>query len=268
MCSPQHRSQGRVIVEVSRMKSRMKCGLFVPRRGGDHSSRGLAFVTVLAASLAFCVQAQAELLVSRYSVNLGGVRMGEAVLHATIDAKHYKVEISADVGTLLNNTKFQGEASGSRAGVKLSPRYYKLITSDGQESAIDFEAKSPDKKKENPLRGVLDPLSALLAASIRPSAANASPCDKVLTVLMSRAKIDASLQPLQEEHDPRLVSCRVRFTPSENSTANAAQLQQVQWDVYFQRLNKPEMWLVEQLSLPTDLGPVTINRVETAISGS
>ena len=208
-------------------------------------------------------------MISRYSVNLGGVRMGEAVVHTTIDAKRYKVEISADVGTLLNNTKFQGEASGSRSGLKLSPQYYKLITSDGQESAIDFEAKSPDKKKANPLQGVLDPLSALLAASIRPSAANASPCGKVLTVLMSRAKIDASLQPLQEEHDPRLVSCKVLFTPNANSAANnAAPLQPVQWEVYFQKLNKPEMWLVEQLSLPTDLGPVTINRVETSISGS
>jgi hypothetical protein len=230
--------------------------------------RGLASFSILAASAAFCAQAQAELLVSRYAVSLGGVPMGEAILHATIDAKHYKVEISADVGTLLNNTKFQGEASGARTGQKLTPERYKLVMSDGQESSVDFAASATGGAKTvNPLRGVLDPLSALLAASIRPASESATPCDKVLTILMSRAKIDASLHPAEEQQqDPRLVSCRVHFAPNANSSANGAQLQKIQWEVNFQKLNKPQLWLVEQVSLPTDLGTVTINRVETAIS--
>ena len=160
--------------------------------------RGLTTFSILAASVAFCAQAQAELLVSRYAVSLAGVRMGEAILHATIDAKHYKVEITADVGTLLNNTKVQGEASGSRTGQKLTPERYKLVMSDGQESSVDFAASAAaGAKTANPMRGVLDPLSALLAASIRPASESATPCDKVLTVLMSRAKIDASLHPAE-----------------------------------------------------------------------
>ena len=228
--------------------------------------RGLATFSILAASVAFCAQAQAELLVSRYAVSLAGVRMGEAILHATIDAKHYKVEITADVGTLLNNTKVQGEASGSRTGQKLTPERYKLVMSDGQESSVDFAASAAaGAKTANPMRGVLDPLSALLAASIRPASDTATPCDKVLTVLMSRAKIDASLHPA-EQQDPRLVSCRVHFAPNANSSANGQQLQRIQWEVNFQKLNKPQLWLVEQVSLPTDLGTVTIDRVETAVS--
>ena len=232
--------------------------------------RGLGYLAILIASVAFCAQAQAELLVSRYAVSLGGVPMGEAILHATIDAKHYKVEITADVGTLLNNTKVQGEASGSRTGPKLTPERYKMVMSDGQESSVDFAASAaPGAKTASPLRGVLDPLSALLAASIRPASESATPCDKVLTILMSRAKIDASLHPAAEEQrDPRLVSCRVNFAPNANSSVNGAQLQNIQWEVNFQKLNKPQLWLVEQVSLPTDLGTVTINRVETAISGS
>jgi Protein of unknown function (DUF3108) len=218
--------------------------------------------------MAFCAQAQAELLVSRYAVSLGGVRMGEAILHATIDAKHYKVEISADVGTLLNNTKVQGEASGSRTGQKLTPERYKLVMSDGQESSVDFAASAAaGANPGSSLKGVLDPLSALLAASIRSSATSPTPCDKVLTVLMSRAKINASFHPSQEEQqDPRLVTCRVQF--ASNPAVNGRQLQSVQWEVNFQKLNKPQLWLVEQVSLPTDLGTVTINRVETAVSGS
>ncbi len=232
--------------------------------------RRLAYLSILIASVAFSVEAQAELLISRYQVSLGGVRMGEAVLHATIDAKHYKVEISADVGTLLNNTRVEGEASGSRAGQKLTPERFKLSTSDGQESSVDFAATAAaSPKAPSPLKGVLDPLSALIAASIRPSSASATPCDKVLTIIMSRAKIDASLHPAEEEpRDPRLVSCRVHFTPNVSSAVNGAPLQNIQWEVDFQKLTKPDLWLVEQVSLPTDMGTVTINRVETAISGS
>ncbi len=232
--------------------------------------RRLACFSILAVSATFSAEAQAELLISRYAVSLGGVPMGEAILHATIDAKHYKVEITADVGTLLNNTKLQGEASGSRTGQKLTPERYKLVMSDGQESTVDFTASAAaGAKTANPLRGVLDPLSALLAASIRPASETASPCDKVLTILMSRAKIDASLHPSEEEqHDPRLVTCRVQFAPNANSSVNGEQLRKIQWEVNFQKLNKPELWLVEQVSLPTDLGTVTINRVQTAVSGS
>lgn len=250
------------------MRSRTKRGLSFPFRVRGRAVRGLACFSALAVSVAFCAQAQAELLVSRYAVSLGGVRMGEAILHATIDAKHYKVEISADVGTLLNNTKLQGEASGSRTGQKLTPERYKLVMSDGQESSVDFAASAAaGANPGSSLKGVLDPLSALLAASIRSSATSPTPCDKVLTVLMSRAKINASFHPSQEEQqDPRLVTCRVQF--ASNPAANGRQLQSVQWEVNFQKLNKPQLWLVEQVSLPTDLGTVTINRVETAVSGS
>ncbi len=248
----------------------MKRALRVSSPRAKPALRRLAYLSILIGSVALTAEAQAELLISRYQVSLGGVRMGEAILHATIDAKHYKVEISADVGTLLNNTRVEAEASGSRTGQKLTPERYKLITSDGQESSVDFTATAAaSPKTPSPLRGVLDPLSALLAASIRPASASATPCDKVLTILMSRAKIDASLHPSEEEpRDPRLVTCRVRFTPNVNSAVNGAQLQNVQWQVDFQKLTKPEMWLVEQVSLPTDMGTVTINRVETAISGS
>ena len=133
------------------MRSRTKRGLSFTFRVRGRAVRGLACFSALAVSVAFCAQAQAELLVSRYAVSLGGVRMGEAILHATIDAKHYKVEISADVGTLLNNTKVQGEASGSRTGQKLTPERYKLVMSDGQESSVDFAASAASGREPRKL---------------------------------------------------------------------------------------------------------------------
>ncbi len=213
------------------------------------------------------------MLVSRYSVNVGGVRIGDATIHATLDAKHYKVTVSADVGVLLNNTKVQGEASGLRAGAKLTPEHFHLATSDGQESSVDFAAAAAAATakgaKANPLRGVLDPLSALLVTSLRPPTTDA-PCNNVVPVLMSRARFDVSLRPKTsgEERDPRIVTCQVNFTAIATPGGNsAAALQKVQWEVNFQKLSKPHWWLVEQISLPTDMGTMTLERVETAISG-
>lgn len=235
-------------------------------------STQIAFAAILAVS-AVLSQAKAEVLASRYAVNLSGVRIGEAIVRATLDAKAYKVTVSADVGPLLNNTKVEGEASGSRAGVKLTPAHYRLITSDGQNSTIDFTAQAAKGEKMNPLmRGVLDPLTALLGASLRPVSASGAPCDSVLPVLMSRNRFEVMFRPMTEgadQRDPRIVTCQVRFAVTATSAgASAAAVENVLWEVGFQKLAKPNFWLVEQLSLPTDMGTVTIERVETAISGS
>lgn len=245
------------------MSVRSRRGQGIPFRGENRTAnRNIALSACFAASMIACSQAGAEALASRYAVSLSGVRIGEAVVHTTLDAKRYKVEVSADVGMLLNNTKVQGEASGSRSGPKLTPERFHLVTSDGKESAVDFAA-AKGAKPDSRLKGLLDPFSALLAVSLHPASASAAPCDKVLPIIMSRARFDASLHPTarEEQSDPRIVTCRISFN-------GAGGLQNIQWQVGFQKLTKPSLWLVEQLSLPTDMGTVTIDRVETAISGS
>jgi hypothetical protein len=231
-----------------------------------------ALAAILLGAALLSPQAKADVLASRYAVSLEGVRIGEAIVRTTLDPKTYKVRVSADVGPLLNNTKVEGEASGARTGVKLTPSHYRLITSDGQDSSIDFNAQAAKGEKLNPmLRGVLDPLSALLGASLRPAWAPGAPCDNVLPVLMSRNRFDVSFRPMTggDKRDSRIVTCQVRFAVTATSVgASAAAVDNLLWEVAFQKLAKPDFWLVEQLSLPTDMGTVTIQRVETAISGS
>jgi hypothetical protein len=240
-------------------------------RAKDGVDNAKALVGALMCAAFFCGGANADVLASRYQVNLAGVRIGEAIVRATLDAKTYKVTVSADVGPLLNNTRVEGEASGARAGAKLTPAHYRLVTSDGQNSAIDF-AKAEKSEKVNPiLKGVLDPLSALLGASLRPVSASGAPCDNVLPVFMSRNRFDVSLSPVtgEERRDPRISTCQVRFAVTATAAgAIPATVENVQWEVGFQKLAKPNFWLVETLSLPSDMGTVTIERVETAISGS
>jgi hypothetical protein len=228
---------------------------------------------IVAGVVLLCGQAKADVLASRYAVSLSGVRIGEAIVRMTLDAKTYKVTISADVGPLLNNTRVEGESSGARAGVKLTPAHYRLVTSDGQDSSIDFKAQAAKGDKMNPiLRGVLDPLSALLGASLRPAWAPGAPCDHVLPVFMSRNRLAVSLSPVtggEEGRDPHIITCQVRFAVTATAGgANPVAIENVQWEIGFQKLVKPNFWLVETISLPSDMGTVTIERVETAISGS
>jgi hypothetical protein len=232
-----------------------------------------AIAAIFAGGLLLSAQAHADVLVSRYSVSLSGVRIGEAILRTTLDAKAYKVTISADVGPLLNNTRVEGESSGARTGMKLTPGHYRLITSDGQDSAIDFKAQAAKGEKMNPiLRGVLDPLSALLGASLRPEWAPGAPCDHVLPVFMSRNRLAVSLSPMtggEGGRDPRVVTCQIRFAVTATAGgASPAALSDVQWEIGFLKIAKPSFWLVETITLPSDMGTVTIERVETAVSGS
>ena len=139
---------------------------------------GSAAIGILS-SLICCVNAQAEVFISRYSVSLAGVHIGDAILRTSLEAKTYKVAVSADFSVMLVNTRIAGEASGSRAGAKLAPDHFRMITTGGEESAVEtnFAGSRANAKAAQHLRGLLDPLSALLVTSLKPGAASSS-CTK------------------------------------------------------------------------------------------
>ncbi len=230
-----------------------------------------AILAILLTSVALCSAAGAQIFVSRYDVNLAGIHIGDAFLHTTLGAKNYRVVVSADVTVLLVNTKLQGEATGSRTGVKLSPEHFRLVTTGGQESAVEtnFANLAAAKAKTPPhLRGVIDPLTALLATSLKPASSSAAPCNHVLPILMGRARFDLSLRTnaeIQAPHDPSIVSC-IGITAQQGPGAGGQQ--SLVMEIVFKKLPKPSIWLVEHLSMPTDNGTMTIERAQTAVSGS
>ncbi len=224
---------------------------------------------ILLASLAPALSANAEVLVSRYNVSFGGIPAGEAILHTSFDAKHYEVAVSADVGTVLESTKIQGTASGARAGAKLTPERFQLALSGGEQGTIDVNFKGEDGSETtiNPrLRGVFDPLSALLATSLKPQSASGNPCNHVLPIFTGRARFDLSLHQkpgddAQKAHD--IVVCEADYAAIPGEP-----FQKIELEIIFSKVSKPKFWLVERLSFPTDKGTVTIERAGTSISGS
>ncbi len=228
-----------------------------------------ALGAILIASGAVCLGARAEVLVSRYSVSVGGIPAGEAVLQTTLDAKHYEVVVSADVGTILDSTKIQGTASGEKAGAKLTPERFQLALTGGEQGSIDvnFKGDGDAETTINPrLRGVFDPLSALLATSLKPLAPSGNPCNHVLPIFTGRARFDLSLRPKggdDGQKEAAIVVCEADYAAIPGEP-----FQKIQLEISFSKVSKPKFWLVERISLPTDKGMVTIERSGTSISGS
>jgi hypothetical protein len=225
------------------------------------------FVAVLLATVALSSSAGAEGLVSRYTVNVGGIPAGDGVLRTSFDAKHYQVEVSADVGTIFDSTKIQGSASGAKAGGKLTPERFQLTFSGGEQGVIDVHFKGEGGSEETintRLQGVFDPLSAMLATSLKPQSASNNPCNHVLPIFTGKARFDLKLRQKRSEEgqSPNYVACEVDYAPIPGQ-----EFQKIDFEIVFQKMAKPKFWLVERISLPTNKGTVTIERAETSIKG-
>lgn len=249
------------------MKPSLRQSLRLPG-ARETASRSAAAFAILLASLAMSWSASAEVLDSRYAVTFAGIPAGQAILHTTFNAKHYEVAVSADVGTVLDSTRIQGTASGLRSGVKLTPERFRLVLSGGEQGAIDvnFKGSGGTKATVNPrLKGVFDPLSALLLTSLKPISLPGNPCNHVLRIFTGRARFDLSLHPKPVEAaqtEPMIVVCQAEYA------AVPGHFEKSDLEIVFTRLTKPRFWLVEHVSLPTPKGTVSIDRAETSISGS
>jgi hypothetical protein len=228
--------------------------------------------TALAAFLTlscFCATARAEVLTSRYAVSLDGLRVGEAILHTDLATSRYKIGVSADVGLLLVSTQIQGEASGARSGAKLTPEHFQISMSGDDEDLIEFRfANSPEAAADGAvrLRGVFDPLSALLVASLKPSSPSDHLCNTVLPIFTGRERFDLNLRPKPADSaqlEPALILCQA--TLSEPLVGGTEETK-LAWEIGFMKSAKPQFWLVERLVVPTSKGVITIGRTETSIS--
>ncbi len=216
-----------------------------------------------------CWSARAEVVVSRYAVTLAGIPTGEVILQTKYNAKQYEVAVSADVGTILDSTKIKGTASGTRAGVKLTPERFQLVLSGGEEGTIDvnFKGTGGTDATVNPrLRGVLDPLSALLLTSLKPLSSAGNPCNHMLPIFTGRARFDLGLHPKaadEEQKKSPIVLCEADYAATPGQPP-----EKLDWEIAFTKVPKPHFWLLEHIALPTGKGTVSIDRAETSISGS
>lgn len=249
-----------------RLKLKQSLGLFrwQGRVAGSRSKITLAAVLAVFPS---CVSASAEAIVSRYVVNLDGLRVGDATLRTDLDAKRYKVGVSADIGLFLVSTQIQGESSGARSDVKLTPEHFQIALSGGDEETIEFDfANSPESAANGAvrLRGVFDPLSALLAVSLKPSSAPSHLCDTVLPIFTGHDRLDLNLRPkpaAPAQKELALIGCEGTL-----SLAGGLGPRKLDLELVFTKTATPDFWRVERVALKTKQGLITIERSENAPS--
>jgi hypothetical protein len=225
----------------------------------------------LAPFLAFilaCPAASAEALVSRYDVKIDGSSIGDAVLRIDLDAKRYKVQVSASFGVLLFTTEIQGKTSGARSGAALTPEHFQMVTSGSDEGTMKVDFSKPAEASAGGAlssRGFFDPLSALLAATYKPQPQSNHPCNTILPISTGRDRFVLELQPMPagSEKEPALTLCQITLS---QPIAGGTKLRQYKWKIAFTRSAKRHFWLVERVSLPTKLGTLSIERTETSMS--
>jgi hypothetical protein len=250
------------------MRITLKRRLGIVVRASPNTVNGWKFA--FAALLAFIpASANAEVLVSRYAVSLDGLHVGDATLHTDLDAKRYKVQVSANVSMLLLSTQIQGRASGARSGARLTPEHFKMVTSGTGEDAMEVDFANPvDESAEGAprLRGFFDPLSALLIASYKPQSRSDHPCNTVLPIFTGRDRFVLELQPMPAESGqtaPAFILCQAILS---QPLPGGTRIRQFKWKIAFTQSAKPHFWLVERASLPTVNGTLTIDRTETSMS--
>ncbi|MBJ7534536.1 DUF3108 domain-containing protein [Rhodomicrobium vannielii ATCC 17100] len=238
------------------------------RRGG----RGLFALAFGLVSLALCTgAAEAQLLISRYTVHMEGVRVGHAIVRTTLGPANYKVTVSADVGPVLSNTRINGEATGLRNGSHVTPMRFQFASSGGEASSVNFAGPDGTPASVNPrLRGVFDPLSALVFAALNPAPPSAEPCKSLIPIILGRARFDIVMSPKPGGTDPRseIIDCDAYSTVSTPDASGGIGAQNARWQIGFSKVARPALWLVEYLVVPTSNGTMTISREETNISAS
>jgi hypothetical protein len=226
--------------------------------------------TALAAFLALVLAspaAGAESLISRYDVKIDGSSIGDAALRIDLDAKRYKVQVTASFGVLLFSTEIQGKTSGARSGAALTPEHFQMVTSGSDEGTMKVDFSKPAEASADgalPARGFFDPLSALLAASYKPQSNH--PCDTMLPVFTGRDRFVLELQPISassEKTETGLMLCQITLS---QAFAGGTKLRQYKWKIAFRRSAKRHFWLVESVALPTKMGTISIERTETSMS--
>jgi hypothetical protein len=176
---------------------------------------------------------------ANYRIQFNGFEVGQFTFNSSVHERIYAVSANADISALLGLVRWNGvtRVSGALASNAPRPSGYsfdyrgssktgslRMVFGDSAVKAVDFNPPLPEQPGTVPvqpvhMRGVLDPLSAILALS-RPK--DGKPCNQRVAVFDGKARFDLTLQakgeaPIGESKaggPPEMLSvCRVRVQP-------------------------------------------------------
>lgn len=230
----------------------------------------------------------AETINHHYAVELMGLPIGRAIIEVSLEPKRYAAKARANVGWLGLERRIESVVSGGRAGSKLRPDAFRMVIAGGTPTtvAIKFNGQSPARYTINPpvdaaslrdrvpitdglLKGVVDPLSALISTSLAADRDPARLCRAQTSVFIGFARFDVRLEPTARgaaEASPDFVTCRVFYKPVAGHPSEREEQRhdgpRPTANVTFQWIDRDRIWAVSRISMPLKLGSVTVQRVD------
>lgn len=208
-------------------------------QGSICAALGLAVVSSISlAPAAYASEPWPAEIQANYRIQFGGIEVGQFTFNSSVHERTYAVSANADISALLGLVRWNGvtRVSGALAGDAPRPAGFsfdfrgsktgsvRMAFGNGAVKSVEFNPAMPDLPGIVPvtpahMRGVLDPMSAILALS-RPKDGN--PCNQRVSVFDGKARFDLTLSPKGETPlaeakagaTPEMLSvCRVRVLP-------------------------------------------------------
>ena len=220
-----------------------------------------------------------------YDVNFNGINVGTYDFKSTQDGQSYRLASNAKLSLLLGALHWSGvtHANGKMAGETAKPQAF----------GFEFQAQSksgstqmaftddtvtqvlhtpPAKTKENVvpvqaqhLKGVLDPLSAVLAIS---RGAVGNPCGRRIPIYDGHQRIDLVLSAkgqvqISDQSGPPATGyvCRVRYVPiaghkADDQTKFMSQNNDI--EIILRPVAGASIFIPHQITIPTIAGPASL----------
>ncbi len=234
-----------------------------------------------------------------YDVNFNGLNVGTYDFQSSQEGQSYRLASNAKLSLLLGALRWTGttHSSGKLAGDTAKPQAfgfdYKAQSKSGStqmaftdDTVTQVLHSPPPKIKEGivpveaqHLKGVLDPLTAVMALSRGGSTAN--PCSKRIPVYDGYQRFDLVLTPKGQTaiDDPQAPGhtttgfvCRVRYVPiaghkADENTKYMAHNNDI--EIILRAVPASNIFIPQQVTIPTIAGAATLvaRRVQVAING-
>jgi hypothetical protein len=228
-----------------------------------------------------------------YKIALNGFELGKFRFNSNVTPYQYTVDTDVELSALLGVFHWKGvtRSSGTFAASKPIPAGFLFeFESPARNGSVklgfdetgvhdisvlpqDYDAPDLVPLQAQHLKGVLDPLSAIMALTHSDSA---SPCGRKLEIFDGKQRFDLDLRFSREEaaagQTEMLTVCRVKYTPlsgyrATDETRSMAANSGI--EIAFRRVPNAKLMLPQTVVVPTAAGPaeLTLETVDIKTPG-
>ncbi len=240
----------------------------------------LSAIIVASGLVAASAAGAAETQSARYGIAIAGFNIGSITLTVTRDGKGYVGKLNGSYGFLGNRGSFSGTSTGVISDKGATPASFvqTMKGKDDETTRIAFkggnvtktvvtpEPKKPEPKDRIPLgaddlKGVIDPIAAVIALSMQAGKAEAAVCAGTVPVFTGQVRAEIDLAP--GTVTPIQILCKARFRPIAGHRPTSAVKRIASSDalrIGFSQKQDGDFRFLHSLSIPLRVGTLTITR--------